>query len=264
MDALSKIKEKIARDEIVLGSHITLNESCIAEIMGDVGFDFVWIDCEHSPIDYKETLQHIMAARSSGTAAFVRVPWNDPVLAKPILEMGVQGVIFPFVNTAEQAEQAVKSCLYPPKGIRGYNPRRAENYGLMDKMEYIEKSGDMVWKIIQIEHIEAVRNLDEILKVEGIDAIVVGPSDLSGSIGLMGQTAHPEVKKLLDEISEKVVKAGIPLGVSTGFEPPEVINDWLRRGVNWIGVGVDVGYMVRGSQSILKNTRELIAQGGRK
>jgi len=111
---LDKIKEKIKEKELVIGTILESNDNCIAELMGKVGFDFVWIDGEHGPLDKKEILYHIMAAQGAGLAAFVRVAWNDPVLVKPILDMGADGIIFPFIRNAEDAEKAVNSCLYPP------------------------------------------------------------------------------------------------------------------------------------------------------
>ncbi len=264
LDALTKIKNKIKEGEIVIGSHVTFNESCITEIFGDIGFDFVWIDKEHSPLDRQETLLHIMAARSAGTAAFVRIPWNDPVLAKPILEMGPQGIVFPFIKTAEEAETAVKSCTYPPAGIRGYGPRRADKYGLVDNREYIRNACSSVWKIIQIEHIEGVRNLGKILDVTGIDAIVVGPNDLSASMGLIGQTNHKKVKEAMDEIAKNVTDSGIPLGVSMGYESWDVVEEWLERGVNWIGIGIDFGFVVKTGLEVLNGTKKIAREHKRR
>ena len=257
MFCLDKIKEKIKEKELVIGTVLVSDNNCVAELMGKVGFDFVWIDGEHGPLDKKEILYHIMAAQGAGSAAFVRVAWNDPVLVKPILDMGADGIIFPFIRNVEDAEKAISSCLYPPRGIRGYCPIRAIAYGVDDESEYIKKSSSLIWKILQIEHIDAVNNLDEILKVEGVDAIMVGPMDLSGSIGLLGQIDHPEVKKLCDRTAEKAKEYNIPFGAAVGFNL-KAIKEWVTRGINWINVGDDYSLLVKSAKDTLKDIGEIL------
>jgi len=256
MTKLDKIKKKIEDGIPVIGSHAMMTDCITTEMMGLVGFDLIWIDTEHTPHDRKDTLLHIIAAAGTNAAAFVRIPWNDPILVKPILEMGVDGIIFPMIKTAEEAKLAVASCRYPPDGIRGFGPIRAVKYGLTDTQEYIESSKSQIWKIMQIEHVDAVNNLDEILEVDGVDAIVVGSNDLSGSIGLLGQTDREEVKSLMDKIGESAAKYGKPFGVSMGCNPP-VIADWLRRGINWIVLDSDVSYIMKGCKETLSTAQQL-------
>ena len=250
------INEKIARKEPVIGTHISLCDASVTEMLGDMGNEFVWIDWEHSALDRQHIQSHLIAARAGGMAAFVRVPWNDPVLVKPILEMGPDGIVFPMVRTVEEAKAAVAACTYPPKGIRGFGPRRANAYGMISGDEYLAKVDSSFWKIMQIEHIEAVKNLDEILKVEGVDTIVVGPNDLSGSIGLLGQTRHPDVMALLDEIAEKCNKANKPFGTSIGYNKLSV-EDWKRRGTAWIACGGDAGYIFEAGLNTLNNVKNI-------
>lgn len=259
MTKLDIIKKKISEKKPVIGSHVMLSDSCITEMMGQTGIDFVWIDSEHTALDKKDILLHIVAVKGTGAAAFVRIPWNDPVLVKPILEMGVEGIIFPYVRTAEEARLAVASCTYPPAGIRGFGPIRATRYGMVDTKEYIETAHTQIWKIIQIEHVDAVNNLDEILEIEGVDAIVVGPNDLSGSIGLLGQTNHPEVIKLVDTIGEKAVKHGKPFGVSMGSNP-KAVEEWIRRGINMIVLDSDVGYIMKGCKETYRFALEMFGK----
>lgn len=256
MSKLDIIRKKIANKEMVVGTHLSLGDFNAAELFGEAGFDVIWVDTEHTAIDRRDLLLNIMAISGTKAASFVRVPWNDPVLVKPILEMGVDGIVFPYVRTAEEAEKAVKSCLYPPEGIRGFGPVRAIKYGKTDIMEYINKMSKDIWKIIQIEHIDAVNNLDDILAVDGVDAIVVGPNDLAGSIGLLGQTGHPEAKRLMDIIAEKAKRANKPFGVSMGFNPP-VNKEWIDRGVNFIFAGGDVAFLMNGARETLTGIIEL-------
>ncbi|MCL2812990.1 MAG: aldolase/citrate lyase family protein [Oscillospiraceae bacterium] len=253
---VDKLNEKIAKGEPVIGAHVYLADSSVTEMLGIMGNEFLWIDWEHSALDKSQIQSHLIAAKAAGIAAFVRIPWNDHVLAKPVLEMGPDGIVFPMIKTAEEARNAVAACTYPPKGARGFGPRRAVRYGMMPGGEYFEQVDSSFWKIMQIEHVEAVINLDEILKVEGVDTIVVGPNDLSGSIGLLGQLRHPEVMKLFDEIAEKCNKAGKPFGTSIGWNKQNV-EDWKRRGASWIACGSDTGYIFEAGLGTLNGVKEI-------
>ena len=251
MSRASELLLKMKNNPPVIGTHVTMNEISISEQMGNMGFEFVWIEGEHSPLDKQSILGHIIACKAGNTAAFVRIPWNDPVLVKPILEMGPDGIIFPFIRTAEEARLAVASTTYPPKGIRGFGPRRANRYGTMSSSEYIDNVQSSIIRIMQIEHIDAINNLESILAVEGVDAIVAGPNDLSGSVNLLGQIRHPEMLKLLDRMAEAAKKAGKPFGASFGIDPKS-IEDWIRRGVSFIASGNDSSYILKAGSETMK------------
>ncbi len=254
MSTLADIRGKIAARELVVGTHVSLLDPAISELVGCIGFDFLWVDTEHSAIDRGVLLQHLVAAQAGGAAAFVRIPWNDPVLAKPVLEMGPAGIVFPMICTAEQAKTAVAACLYPPVGQRGYGPRRAIRYGTVPTDRYLAEAAGSFWRIMQIEHVEAVANLEAILGVEGVDTIVVGPNDLSGSVGRLGQTGHPDVVKLCDRIAEVAKRRGVPFGVSMG-DDPDAVRRWIDRGVDWIATGSDTGSLVAGGRRALEQAR---------
>jgi 2-keto-3-deoxy-L-rhamnonate aldolase RhmA len=256
MGNLGRFNEKIAAGDTALGANINLIDPAVTELLGDVGYDFLWVDLEHTPLTNERVFQHLIAARGTGAAVFVRIPWNDPILAKPILEMGPDGIIFPNIRTAEEARLAIRSVTYPPGGIRGFGPMRAIRYGLDDVLEYVGEASSRLWKIIQIEHSQAVENLDEILDVEGIDSIVVGPCDLSGSIGLLGQTDHREVKKLIDTISGKARERNIPFGAGIGYNPA-TFREWMQRGVNWIALENDYGFLRRAAVQVYREAGEL-------
>lgn len=260
MNAIKNIKEKIKKKIPIIGTLVSINDSSITELLCDIGFDFIWIDMEHTPIVKKDVHFHIMAAKGTGAATFVRVAWNDPILVKPILEMGPSGIIFPFIRTASEARKAVSSCLYPPKGIRGFGPRRSIKYGITDIKKYIERADTEIWKIMQIEHIDAVNNLEEILNVEGVDAVMVGPNDLAASIGYLGQNDHPEVKKVMNIAAKKIVKYGKPFGVSIGYNPT-TIKEWIERGVNYIEVGCDIAFLLQAGTQVLKKTKKIFIEG---
>lgn len=238
---LEKFKAKMARGKMCLGTVITLSDPIVSEMAGDCGMDFTWIDAEHAPFSLENIQGHIMACRGTDCAPLVRVAWNDFAIIKPVLDLAPAGIIIPMVCTAEEAAEAVNSCKYPPRGKRGCGVRRANRYGSMPLNEYFEKSDSEPMVIIQIEHIDAVRNLDAILKVPGIDSICIGPCDLSGSMGKLAQTNDPEVVQVVEEICEKTKKAGIILGTASG--PYDV---WKKRGLNWIALTSDCGSMGAG------------------
>jgi len=193
------LKVKLQRREITIGSWITLGHPAIAEIMAQAGFDWLVVDMEHSAITLHEAQQLIQVIELSGVTPLVRVGENDPCLIKRVMDAGAYGVIVPMVNTKAEAERAVKAVKYPPTGTRGVGLARAQGYG-MDFDNYRHKVNKDSLVIVQIEHIQAVENLEDILSTVGIDAFFVGPYDLSGSLGVPGQLKHPKVLKALAEV----------------------------------------------------------------
>ena len=251
---LKRVIEKIKSGNLAIGTAISLAYPVIAEIYCDAGYDWIWIDSEHGPIDKKDIDMLIMTIRKSGVAPFVRIPWTDPVLAKPILDMGAAGIIFPLVKTVEDAKLAVKSCKYPPMGERGFGPRRAIDYGIMSNDEYLNTEESEPWVILQIEHIDGVNNLEDILKVDGVDCIAIGPCDLSGSMGLLGQTDHPQVVEQLDKIAKICNKAKIPFGPSVGTSNLDLVKTWINRGASLFQGDCDIMHLTSAS----KKTYEII------
>jgi len=248
---VDKLIKKFENNELIYGTHTFLGGGTITEMYGKVGFDVVWIDGEHGYLDQKDVLNALIGADTSDLVCFYRVPWNDPVLAKPILDMGVHGIIFPMVNTKEEAEKAVAACRYPPVGVRGWAPRRASGYGTIPGSVYAEEASKKVWCLTQCESITAVHNLDEILQVEGLDGIIVGPCDLSASMGLLPNTGHPEVKKVLDEIAQKCKAAHKLFCVSMGGANEEVLTEWAKRGVSILFLNDESNYLMEGATSTL-------------
>src|SRR5207253_437060 len=145
--------------------------------------DFVWVDMEHNPLTLTAVQGHILAAKGTEATVLVRVAWNDPVLIKPVLDMGAAGVIVPLVRTAEDVRRAVAACLYPPEGIRGFGPRRPSNYGRLGGPEFCRDANARILPMVQVEHIQAVENIEAIVAVPGLASIALGPNDLAGSMG---------------------------------------------------------------------------------
>lgn len=243
----NKFIGSIKAGKLCKGIVITLNDLTVSELAGEIGYDFTWIDMEHAPLTIESTMQHIIALKGTDCAPLVRVPCNKAEVIKPILDLAPAGIIIPMVNTAKEAEAAVKACRYPLSGVRGCGVRRANRYGQTAFPDYLKVSESEPMVIIQIEHVEAVKNLDEILTVAGIGSICVGPVDLSGSLGKLNQLDDPEVLDVIDEVCEKVSASEIPLG--TAGSPLEV---WKRRGVNWIALTSDCASIADQAKNLLK------------
>ena len=263
MAIIDRLMEKLENRQRAIGSHITCNDPQQTEIIGDIGFDYLWIDTEHSAIGNYTLLQHLIATRAASVPAFVRIPWNDPVLAKPVLEMGVQGLIFPMIETAADAERAVKSCLYPPEGIRGFGPRRAVRYGLDSLDDYIKVESKQILKLIQIETRAAVDNIDAIARIPGVDILVLGPMDLSAAYGKLGKIHDPEVQQIYRQVVRKTHEAGKRILVSHGNTTPEYIAMWVEMGMDLITIGGDIGFIVQGAKNTLTNAREALANAAK-
>lgn len=237
-------------DRLALGMVITLTDPVVSELAGDWGWDFTWIDLEHGPLTIKSALAHVMAVRGTSTAPLIRVPGNNPLVIKPLLELAPAGVIVPMVNDPDAAAAAVAACRYPPQGIRGCGPRRGTRFGRQPFGDYLNRSQAEPIVIVQIEHIDAVSRLDRILEVPGVDSICVGPCDLAASMGHLEDPEHPEVQQVIDDICARTRKAGKMLGSAVGNAPPTV-NAWRRRGANWLAVASDWGCLAAISESIL-------------
>jgi len=254
---VENLKRKLKNCEKVIGTHTILNDGMISELYGEIGFDYVWIDTEHAALDRQSVLSHLMGARASGQiCGVVRIPWNDPVMAKPFLDMGADGIIFPMVCTKEEAEKAVASCSYPPVGCRGFGPNRAQRYGLTPQSEYCATDADQIIRLLQIEHRIGVKNVEAILDVPGIDGIIIGAQDMSASYGKLGQVWDPEIQKSIDVVIEACRKRNISVGISCGFDP-KFMQSFVDRGANILTVELDFGYIVRGATEVFRTASRM-------
>lgn len=255
----TNMKAKLHSGEMCIGTHVSLGECVVTEMMGNLPYDYLWIDLEHSCINSDQLLNHLIAARASGINAIVRLPWNDPVLAKPVLDSGADGIICPMVRNYDEARRAVEATSYPPRGVRGYGPRRASMFGMIEGAEFRAHADDRLMRFIQIEHIDAVRNLDRILTVDEIDAFIIGPNDLSGSMGLLGRINDSEVRKVIDDSITTIRAAGRVAGVSLGAADVDELRDWYDRGVRMVSSGYDVKYIMAGANANLAAMKRAFA-----
>ena len=242
------------KNEISIGSWITLGHFSIAEIMAKVGFDWLCVDMEHSVIDYYEAEQLIATIKASNCIPYVRVGANDPVIIKRVLDAGAKGIIVPMINNREDAKKVVDAVKYPPIGKRGVGLARAQGYGF-EFDEYAEKANEEIIIIAQIEHKDAIDNLEDIITVDGIDGTIIGPYDLSGSIGKPGKYDDLDVKVMLrryEKISKKINKL---MGYHVIQPDHKLVLEKIRAGYNFIAFSLDtlfLGTICRDELNILQ------------
>ena len=255
LNNIERIRSRLEAGEVVIGMGVTLSDPAVSELIAEAGYDFSWIDLEHGPLDLQCALQHVVAHRGTEAAPFVRVQQNDVNVIKPVLDLAPAGIVVPQVNSAAEAEAAVSACRYPPVGVRGYGPRRGQGFGAISQPDYLAQVTDDPIIAVQIEHIDAVNNLDGILAVPGIDILCLGLNDLSGSLGKLGQIDDPEVVAAIETTARKVGESDRVLGIST-FYSPETYARWMELGVRWINLNVDWANLFQVARQVLEAARQ--------
>ena len=232
------LKAKLLKNQLTIGSWITLDSPNIAEIMAQAGFEWLTIDMEHSVITIEAAQKLIQIIEGCGMIPLVRVGENNPNLIKRVMDAGAYGVIVPMVNTREQAEAAVKAVKYPPVGTRGVGLARAQGYGF-DFDEYAATVNEQSVVIVQVEHIESVRNLESILSVDGVDGCIIGPYDLSGSLGVPGNFTHPDVLVALKRVEQVCKTMKVPLGMHVIQPDYRLVIESAKKGYTFIAFSLD-------------------------
>jgi 2-keto-3-deoxy-L-rhamnonate aldolase RhmA len=258
MENANRFRSKLQAGGVCVGTGISFTDPTVTEALCGV-FDFLWIDTEHNALPLDVVQGHIMATKGTQTTPLVRVPWNDPVLIKPVLDIGAAGIIVPMIRTAEDVRQAVAACLYPPAGIRGFGPRRASNYGAINDGDFCKLANATILPIVQIENLDAVRNLDEILRVPGLAGIVVGPGDLSISMGYIGERDHPNVQEVIQQVLLRTRETQVFAGIASG-DDPNVMNRWIDFGAQWVCLGNDTSLMLRAARQVSSHVRRHLSE----
>jgi 4-hydroxy-2-oxoheptanedioate aldolase len=233
-----------------LGIWNTIGGNTVPELLGGSGFDWVLVDCEHAAIETVEVLPALQAiGQNPDTSVVVRVAANDPTLFKRVLDMGAQTVMVSCVQTAAEAAAAVHAMRYGPNGMRGMaGMTRATRYGRVE--DYYNKAEEELCLIVQVETLEGLRNLDAIAQTDGVDAVFIGPADLSASMGLRGQVTHRDVDKAITEAIAKLVDMGVPAGVMA--LDPAVAERYLACGASFVAVAVDLVLLAEAVADIRK------------
>lgn len=223
-----------------VGTWLMTAAPATAEAMGFCGFDFLVVDMEHVPIDPPQAVDILRAIAGTGAEPVVRLPWNDQVMVKRMLDAGAATLMFPFVQSAEEAARAVAFTRYPPAGVRGVAAiHRASRYG--QAPDYLATAADGLAVIVQVETPEAVDRIAEIAAVPGVDALFLGPGDLSAAMGRLGQASHPEVMAVIAQAAEDCHAAGKPIGIVG--PNPEVVGQYVDFGYDFVAVASDMAMM---------------------
>lgn len=254
---INPLKTRLLNNQLTIGSWITLAGSNIPEIMAKAGFEWLTIDIEHSVITLDKVQQMIQVIESKGVVPLVRVGENNPNLIKRVMDAGAYGVIVPMVNTRDQAEAAVKAVKYPPVGTRGVGLARAQGYGF-DFDDYAATVNEQSVVIVQVEHIESVRNLESILSVKGVDGCIIGPYDLSGSLGVPGNFAHPDVLAAVKRVEQVCRKMKVPLGMHVIQPDYRLVIDNAKKGYTFIAFSLDSLFLGTACKDQLKLLDEQI------
>ncbi len=215
-------------------------------------YNFLWIDTEHAAFSYNTLLEQLNTARMTGTASCVRVSMRDMNHVKRVLEMGPEGIIFPMINTREDAFYAMDMCFYPPCGIRGFGPLRVVRYGSRPLDEYLCNYDKELTRFIQIETVEAVKNLPEIVKEKRIDGFIFGPFDLSASLGMISKIFAPEMISLMKTTIAIIKEEGKTVGISSGTTCQKDFELWTELGINMISAGGDFVFLRESASRLLK------------
>lgn len=231
------LKEKLKQGKKTAGSWLHMGSPIASEIVGRAGFDWVIIDMEHGPADVMTLVSQLQVMSGGNTVPIVRVPWNDFVIIKRVLDAGAFGLIIPYVNTKEEAVAAVQACKYPPEGIRGLAGSTRAAWHNQRAKNYFSTVNDEILIMTQVETRTAVDNLDEMLEVPGIDGIFIGPMDLATSMGHLADPSPPEVQDTIREVEEKVKKSGKFLAtISANWDQAKALYD---RGYQLISLMAD-------------------------
>ena len=245
-----KLALAAGKPQIGLWSSLSSNYS--VEVIAGAGYDWILLDCEHSPNDLENLLTQLQAAAPYPSHPVVRVPWNDMVTIKRVLDVGAQSLLIPYVSTAEEARAAVSYTRYPPAGVRGVaGTTRATRFGRIK--DYAKRAHEEICVLVQVETQGALDNIEAICAVDGVDGVFIGPADLHASLGHTGEIANPAVKPLIDEAIRRIRKKNKAPGILTSNEADA--KHWLGCGALFVAVGADVGILARGAEALAAKFR---------
>ena len=242
------LRAKLSSGVPIFGSWLQVGNPTVGEVFDACGFDWLAIDCEHTDIGLNQLAAMLRSIRSAPT--LVRVKNNDPLSIRQPLDCGAAGVIVPMVNSAEEARSAVAAAHYPPVGIRGFAYCRANSHGIRFD-EYVAEARAQTVVFAMIESVQALNKIGAILQVDGVDGVIVGPYDLSGSLGVPGQTDHPLVRDALDSVVQACLQAGKAAGQHIVDPNPTLVGRSLQQGYTVLALGMDVVFLTRGARASL-------------
>jgi 4-hydroxy-2-oxoheptanedioate aldolase len=245
----NRFKHALAAGTPQIGLWLSLASPNATEVAAGAGFDWLLIDMEHSPNELTDVIHHLRAAEAGTAEPVVRVPWNDPVTVKRVLDIGTRTVLFPFVQSADEARRAVAATRYPPHGIRGFaGTTRANRYGRVP--DYAKRSAEELCVLVQCETRRALGEIEAIAAIDGIDGIFIGPADLAADMGHLADTQHPEVQAAILDAGKRIAAAGKAPGFLSARE--DETRRVLDGGFLFVAVGADIGILARGAEALVR------------
>lgn len=251
---MGKTKEKLLGGELTLGGWLMIGHPSVAEIMAGEGFDWIAVDMEHTCTDVRAFHEIALAVKGTGCDLLARLHSCDAELAKKVLDLGAGGIIVPSVNTREEATRAVAMATFPPMGCRGASLCRATDYGRNFGAYYRRHNNDVL-VVVMLEHIDAVKNADAILSTPGLDAALIGPYDLSASMGMPGALEQPDVLAAQQAILDACNNLGVPAGIHVVSVSTEELQRRIEQGFRFIACGLDTEFIIHGCRNMLKGIR---------
>jgi len=240
-------KQAVREGRTQIGLWCSLTSNVAAEVIADAGFDWILVDTEHAPNELPMVLSQLQALVGGSAVPVVRPAWNDMVILKRLLDVGVQNFLVPYIQTPEEARAAVASTRYPPQGVRGVAvTHRANRYGRIK--DYAARANEEICLLLQIETRLGLKNLEAIAAVEGVDGLFIGPSDLAAGLGHLGNNGHPEVRAAIEDAVQRIRQSGKAPGILAPIEAEA--RHWLSLGCNVLAVGSDVGLLARHSEEL--------------
>lgn len=250
-DGIDIFRKRLAAGEVLLGTGVALTDPQVSDALAD-SVDFLWIDLEHAPMGFEAMRGHLLAARARRKAIVVRVTSSDTAFIKPVIDAGAPGIVVPQVASVEEVESVVADCRYPRAGRRGFGPLVASDYGRLGN--YAEVADRSLFVSVMIERVEAVDAIERIVAIPGLDSIVLGPYDLSGSLGVLGQVEHPDVVAAMERVIAAAQARRLPVGSGMPADPAYALKQ-ARRGVQWLQLGADVLYMMKAVDDTVRAVR---------
>ncbi|MGJ8628223.1 MAG: HpcH/HpaI aldolase family protein [Sulfitobacter sp.] len=250
--AKNRFLEAIRKGQQQVGLWVTLSHAYAAEAVAPAGYDWALLDMEHSPNELTSLLGQLQAFAATNTTTIVRPDWNDPIKVKRLLDLGAPGVLFPMVQSVEEARAAVAACRYPPRGIRGVaGTMRGNKFGRVT--DYYTDVENQTAILIQLETVQAVEKAVDFVAVDGVDGIFFGPADIGADMGILGNPMHSDIWALIRPAARKLMARGMPVG--TLVSDPDFAAELLNDGFSFVACGSDAGLLARGADNLLANVR---------
>lgn len=244
---INSFKRALRNREVQIGLWSHLSNHVSTEVIGGAGFDWIVLDAEHSPNETFLLHQQLQALVEGGSHPVVRLAWNDKVMIKRVIDLGVQTLLIPYVQNAEEATAAVAATRYPPDGIRGFTGlSRASRFGRIK--DYHTQANQEICVLVQVETAEALKNLEAIAAVDGVDGVFIGPGDLSADLGHLGNPGRPEMQAVIRETIARICATGKPAGILTGDEA--LARQYIEGGSTFVAVGADIAVLARASEQL--------------